>query len=115
MKFTKIVMMALSILGLLSSVAEASIWGSGVSMGQGSCQYEQDIGDNATSIQDSIDELKEKKDDLKDKIKDLKSDVLKLKAEVSSGKTKVSLFGLKKDVLNFVDNHISQAKSCCQY
>jgi hypothetical protein len=86
----------------------------GMSAGN-SCPYQQDIGDDAVSIQDNIQEANADLKDLKSDLKDAKTDVKDFQRKLDRAKQDFERRGLSSDFAETVESHIENGAKCTDY
>src|SRR4051812_48966572 len=80
-----------------STMAKAQMYGTGMMGGMMSCPYGQDIGDEATSIQDDIQEKQEELTEGKGKLREAKSKQRDPESKMKSGKAQVEGRGVESE------------------
>ena len=106
---------------LFSSLAQAQFsggnWGTGMYGGAGSCGYEVDVGDEATSVADDISKANDEIKELQEKLSDEKKELREKTHAIDKAKNEFERSGFKKEsaVYSLVSNHIQNKKTCDQY
>ena len=98
-----------------STVTKAQMYGTGMQGGMQACPYDQNIGDEAESVQDDIRERNEKITDLKEKLKDTKAKQQELNRKMERAKSEIERRGIQGDFLSKIIDHITEGRACGEY
>lgn len=90
-------LLAVALLLLAPKSFAQMAWGSGMWGGMQSCNYELQVGSEATSIADDIRELKKDKAELESQIKELQADKKELKDRIKDNQSRFSDYGPGKE------------------
>jgi uncharacterized protein len=110
----KLVVIPLTLVGFMPT-ANAQMYGSGMYGGTQSCPYQQQIGDEAQSIQDDINDRKELLAEAQAELREAKSDKRELERKMQSARSTIERRGIQSEYFSHIADHIEGRISCTDY
>ncbi len=110
----RLMIIPLTLVGFLA-VANAQMYGTGMYGGIQGCPYQQQIGDEAVSIQEDIADRNELLAEAKEKLREAKAKKRELDRKMEASKRTIERRGIKAEYFSKVVDHIGGQMRCTEY